>query len=80
MQEKIIQVLMEYLGLEREFISLDSKFNEHFGMDSIDFMEMLVKVESATNTKIDEAKISEIETVYDLIEYVEEVHLQFDYE
>ena len=80
MQEKVIQVLMEYLGLEREFISLDSKFNEHFGMDSIDFMEMLVNVESATNTKIDPSKLGDIETVYDLIEYIEEVHLQFDFD
>ncbi len=75
MQEKIIQLLVDYLGIEREYISLNSKFAEHFDMDSLDFMEMIVIIENETNTKIDENKFSEIETVYDLIEYIEEVNM-----
>ena len=77
-QDKVVSVLMEYLGLERELISLNSKIKRDFGMDDNDFVQMLRLVESSTDAKIDDNKIDEIETVYDLIEYIEEVHLSLD--
>jgi acyl carrier protein len=73
MQEKVIKILMDYMDVEREFITLNSKFERDFGMDSLDFMEMIVSVENATNIGVDQNNISDIETVYDLIEYLEEM-------
>jgi len=79
MQEKIIQVLVDYLGIERELIMLHSQFERDFCMDPLDFKQLIRKVEIVTNTNISDSKISELLTVYDLIEYIEEVNLQYNY-
>ena len=72
MEEIIIKNLMEQLDLERDEISMDSKFVDDFEMDSLDMVEMLIDLEKQTGIKIPNEDVKDIATVGELISYLED--------
>ena len=72
MREIVAKILMDQLDLSREEIKDGSSFNDDFTMDSLDMVEMLIELEKATGIKIDNEKLEEIETVGQLVSYLEE--------
>jgi len=71
MKEKIIDILVEQLDLDREEITEEANFVDDFEMDSLDMMELVIELEKATGLKIDNEKLVDIKTVGDLFNYVE---------
>ena len=71
MQEIIIKNLMDQLDLDRDEITMESKFVEDFEMDSLDMVEMLIDLEKQTDIKIPNEEIKDIKTVGELIAYLE---------
>lgn len=71
MKEKIIEILMEQLDLERDEIKDSSNFVDDFEMDSLDMMELVIEMEKATGIKVENEKLIDIKTVGDLFTYVE---------
>ena len=71
MKEKIINILVEQLDLDKEEITEDANFVDDFEMDSLDMMELVIELEKATGLKIENEKLVEIKTVGDLFDYVE---------
>lgn len=72
MKEIIIKNLMEQLDLERDEITMESKFVDDFEMDSLDMVEMLIDLEKETDIKIPNEDVKDIITVGQLIAYLEE--------
>jgi len=72
MEEMIIKNLMEQLDLERDEITMDSKFVDDFEMDSLDMVEMLIDLEKETGVKIPNEEIKDVHTVGELIKYLED--------
>ena len=52
MQEIIINSLVTQLDLNRDSITMDSRFVEDFSMDSLDMVEMLINLEKETGIKV----------------------------
>ena len=71
MQEKLIKSLMAQLDLEREAITMESRFVEDFSMDSLDMVEMLINLEKETGIKIPVEEVGDIHTVGELIQHLE---------
>ncbi len=71
MKEKIIDILVEQLDLDRSEVTEDASFVDDFEMDSLDMMELVIELEKATGLKIENEKLVEIKTVGDLFAYVE---------
>lgn len=71
MQEKIIETLMSQLDLEREAITMESRFVEDFSMDSLDMVEMLINLEKETGIKVPVEEVGDIHTVGELIKHLE---------
>lgn len=71
MKEKIIEILMEQLDLERDEIKDNSNFVDDFEMDSLDMMELVIEMEKATGIKVENEKLIDIKTVGDLFTYAE---------
>ncbi len=71
MQEKIIETLMSQLDLEREAITMESRFVEDFSMDSLDMVEMLINLEKETGIKVPVEEVGDIRTVGELIKHLE---------
>ena len=72
MQELIVKNLMEQLGLNKEEITMESRFVEDFEMDSLDMVEMLIDLEKETSVKIPNEDAKDLTTVGKLIAYLEE--------
>ena len=70
MEEIIIKSLMEQLDLERDEITMESSFVDDFEMDSLDMVEMLIDLEKETGIKIPNEEVKDINTVGDLIKYL----------
>lgn len=72
MKEKIIEILMEQLDLERDEINESSSFTDDLEMDSLDMMELVIEMEKETGIKIENEKLVDIKTVADLLTYIKD--------
>jgi acyl carrier protein len=71
MQEIIINSLVTQLDLDRDSITMDSRFVEDFSMDSLDMVEMLINLEKETGIKVPVEEVGDIHTVGELIKHLE---------
>ena len=71
MQEIIINSLMTQLDLDRDTITMESRFIEDFSMDSLDMVEMLINLEKETGIKVPVEEVGDIHTVGELIKHLE---------
>ena len=76
MQEKIIATLMSQLDLDREAITMESRFIEDFSMDSLDMVEMLINLEKETGIKVPVEEVGDIHTVGELVKHLEGKRLE----
>jgi len=71
MQEIIIKNLMSQLDLDRDAITMESRFVEDFSMDSLDMVEMLIDLEKETGIKVPVEEVADVHTVGQLIKHME---------
>ena len=76
MQEKIIATLMSQLDLDREAVTMESRFVEDFSMDSLDMVEMLINLEKETGIKVPVEEVGDIHTVGELVKHLEGKRLE----
>ncbi|WP_010298452.1 acyl carrier protein [Candidatus Odyssella thessalonicensis] len=62
--------LEEYFEVSKEAITLDSKLYEELNLDSIDAVDLIVKLQEITKQKIAPADFKEVRTVGDVVEKV----------
>ncbi len=67
--EKIKQEILKEKNIE---ITNETKFKE-IGIDSIDLLDFVVKIEEEFNIVIDDAKLLEIEKVSDIVKIIEDL-------
>lgn len=71
MYDKLVDIMLEYIEVDREDITMDSRFMEDLGFSSFDFMTMLGELEDEFEIEIDQDEIAEIVTVGQAVEYLE---------
>lgn len=71
MLEKITELICNYVEVEPENITLESRFMEDLGFTSFDFVSMLGEVEDEFDIEVDEQEIMNIRTVGEAITYIE---------
>ena len=70
-EEKVKNFLIEELEIDEENIFPEAKLKDDMGIDSLDYVDLVVTVESNFGVKLGEADfvgISTFENFYDLIE------------
>ena len=70
MLEEIKELIIEQLDVEREEITLDSKFVEDLGADSLDLMELASTLEEKYEVSIDKGELKKITKVGDVLELI----------
>lgn len=70
-QEKVIDVITEQLGVEKSKVVPDASFVEDLGADSLDTVELVMALEEQFDTEIPDEEAQKILTVKDAIAYVE---------
>lgn len=68
--EKFQQCAVDVLSVDAEKVTMDARFNEDLGADSLDLVEFVMSLEEAFDVSIDESELDGVETVkqaYDLV-------------
>ena len=71
MLEQLKPVICEYVEVEPDDITLESRFIEDLHFNSYDFMSFLGEVEEMFEVTVDEQDVLELDTVGKAIEYLE---------
>ena len=69
-QSRIISLTATQLGLGEDEISLDSKFMDDLGADSLDTVELIMNVEDEFGIEIPDDEVEQMFTVKSLLNYV----------
>ncbi|MBC8556440.1 acyl carrier protein [Jutongia hominis] len=72
MIEKVIDILVDYTILEKNNITEQSKLVIDLGLSSLDVINVVVAFEEEFDIEIPDQKIKELNTVGDIVEYIEQ--------
>lgn len=71
MLEKLKEIIVNYVEVNPDEITTESRFIEDIGLNSYDFMCMLGDIEEEFGIAVDEAEIVNLRTVGEAIAYFE---------
>ncbi len=69
-QSKLVDLLVDELGLERENITMEAKFEEDLEVDSLGVVELLMALEDNFDVKIPDEEAEKITTVGEAVDVV----------
>ena len=69
-EEKVKDIIVEELGVEREKLTSDASFMEDLGADSLDTVELVMAFEKEFDIDIPDEEAEKLRTVGDAIAYL----------
>jgi acyl carrier protein len=69
--DKVREVVVDQLGVSEDEVTPDAKFVEDLGADSLDRVELVMRLEEEFDLEIPEDDALKIQTVADAVEYIE---------
>lgn len=69
--EKVKQIIAEELGVELDDIAMDTHLTDDLGADSLDAVELIMSIEDEFDVEIPDEELQNIQTVSDIVEYLE---------
>ena len=70
-QTKVVEIIVDKLGVKAEEVVPEASFTAHLGADSLDSVELIMEFEKAFDIQIPDEDAEKITTVGAAIEYVE---------
>jgi acyl carrier protein len=71
-QDKVVSMMSEMFELTPEQLKPEAKLFEELDLDSIDAIDMVVKLQEMTGRRVNDAALKKVRTVSDVIDLVEE--------
>lgn len=71
MLEQLKDIICEYVEVDRNVITEDSRFVEDLGFTSYDFMSMVGELEETFDIEVEEREAAEIITVGQAVKYIQ---------
>ena len=72
MFKEIAEIIAEQFGVEEDSITMETKFEDDLGADSIDIVELSMALEDAFEVgEMSEDDLGNITTVGDLVQYIQ---------
>jgi acyl carrier protein len=72
LQDKVKDIIVEELGVEREKLTTEASFMEDLGADSLDTVELVMAFEKEFNIDIPDEDAEKMRTVGDAMNYLRE--------
>lgn len=72
MEEKVKDIIVEELGVERDKLNEDASFMEELGADSLDTVELVMAFEKEFDIDIPDEEAEKLRTVGDALKYLRE--------
>jgi acyl carrier protein len=69
-QERVIKMVAEHLGVKEDEVQTTSSFVEDLGADSLDTVELIMALEEEFDAEIPDEEAEKIATVQDAITYI----------
>ena len=73
MFEKLVDIIVNYVEVNKEDIKPESRFMEDLGFTSFDLMSMLGEIEDELEVEIEQEEAANIRTVQEAVEYLEKL-------
>ena len=70
-KEKLIPLIAEKLGVEESEVTMEAKFIDDLGADSLDIVELVMDLEEEFDLEIPDEEAEKIQTVGDAVKYIE---------
>ena len=70
-EEKVKKIVMDHLGIEESKITLDSKFIDDLGADSLDTVELVMAFEEQFGIEIPDDAAETILTVQNAVDFID---------
>ncbi len=70
-ETKLIEILIEMFELEPADVTADAKLYDDLDLDSIDAVDLLVRLKEFTGRKVDSEDFKDIRTVNDVADVIE---------
>jgi len=71
LQEEVVDVVIEQLGVDAQDVTLDKSFVEDLNADSLDLTELIMTFEEKFGFEISEEEAEKLKTVGDVVHYIE---------
>ena len=70
-EERVVQLIIDQLGVEKEQVTSEASFLEDLGADSLDTVELVMAFEEEFDIKIPDEEAEKIKTVKDAVNYIQ---------
>ena len=71
LEEKVKDIIVEELGVERDKLTSDASFMEDLGADSLDTVELVMALEEEFGIEIPDEDAEKITRVKEAVDYIE---------
>ena len=71
-QERVKNIIVEQLGVEADQVKPEAQFVNDLGADSLDTVELIMRLEDEFDIEIPDEKAEKIKTVGEAVEYIEQ--------
>ncbi len=72
-EERLFFIISDCLDVEKDQISLETKFVDDLGVDSLSFMELIMSIEEEFEVELPETEVRKIKTVQDALNRVKDL-------
>ncbi len=72
-EEKVRSIIVEQLGVESDKVTVDAKFIEDLGADSLDTVELVMAFEENFDIEVPDEEAEKLQSVADVVAYIEKV-------
>jgi acyl carrier protein len=70
-EQRVIEIVCENLGVNKEQVTRSTSFTEDIGADSLDIVELVMELEEEFEITIPDDQAEKIKTVGEAIDYIE---------
>ena len=70
-EERVIEIVCENLGVNRDQVTRQTSFHDDVGADSLDIVELVMELEEEFDITIPDDQAEKIKTVGEAIDYIE---------
>lgn len=71
-ERRVIEIIVEQLGVSEEEVTSEASFVDDLGADSLDLVELIMAMEEEFGLEISDEDAEKIQTVQDVINYINE--------
>ena len=74
--DKLVEIMMDHLSIQPQDVTMDTSFKDDLAVDSLDLYDLVMALEEELNVEMPQDRLSEVETVEDLIKILKELGVE----